>query len=477
MRDGRSKQRPLVILQRTAAAQAVYIVSLRPFTDLPYSIVLPPSPMDPSLFYAITGAGITAVLLVFQLSRRVHRFLQDSVLIFLFRHVVYPLCINRHTLVGPWSRGVVLLQAFYWAATLFCSCFQIQSLPEAATRTGILSLINLVPLYLGFQLSFVADILGVSLRLWRHLHGTLGVIAVVLALVHVSISLATDRGILQGRKGLYTILVRSVSTQARLKLIVTKAGSSLLTVVVLSIRILRHPSYEIFLRLHQALAFLSLYAIWRHIHSQKMLPRLYITIAVGSFLITSVVQWIMILYRNFSFRDGCCRALITRRNGAVRINIRLPRPLYLRAGQYINIWIPSISFWSFLQSHPFTIVSWTDGQPMFVDLLVEPKSGFTNRLMQYARDSSLEAPSVEDYSASDFRIVWFSGPHGSSTNVGEFGSVLLVATDFGIAAQLPVLKELISGFNRCEVRTRRIHLVWQLRAWGKVTSLLDAEMY
>ena len=35
----------------------------------------------------------------------------------------------------------------------------------------------------------------------------------------------------------------------------------------------------------------------------------------------------------------------------------------------------------------------------------------------------------------------------------------MVATGFGIAAQLPLLKELVQGFNRSQVRTRTIHMV------------------
>ena len=235
-------------------------------------------------------------------------------------------------------------------------------------------------------------------------------------------------------------------------------------------RIFRYPSYELFLRGHQALAFFSLYAIWRHIRSEKLLPKLYIYISITIFVTTSVFQWGLTLYRNFSLQDGCGRALVVRWNGAVRINIRLSRPISVHAGQYINIWIPSISFWSFLQSHPFMVVSWTAGQPMYLDLLIEPKTGFTHKLYQYAREIMPENLKPEEFSQADSRIAWFSGPHGSSTNVGDFGTVLLIATDFGIAAQIPILKELIRGFNKCEVRTRRIHLVWQLRAWGLSSS-------
>lgn len=254
----------------------------------------------------------------------------------------------------------------------------------------------------------------------------------------------------------------------------------------LSIRIFRLPSYELFLRSHQGLAFLSLYALWRHVHSQRLLPKLYIFVAVGSFLATSVAQTIILLYRNFSFRKGCSRALVERSDGWVKINISLSRPIHVHAGQYINIWIPSISFWSFLQSHPFTILSWTEEtDPMYLDLLVEPRTGFTHKLYQYAREPSTRAQlpnselsdSERSDSRLDSRLVWFSGPHGSGTGAGDFGSVLLIATGLGIAVQLPILRELIRGFNQCEVRTRRIHLVWQIRTWGETVESLDEKIH
>lgn len=163
--------------------------------------------MDTTTFYAIAAGGLITVVFLIQISRYIHRILQDSVLNLFFRYIIYPCCISRHTLLGPWSRGMVLIQIVYWAATLFCTCFRIGSPSEATTRTGVLSLINLVPLYFGFQLSFIADVLGVSLRLWRQLHGTLGVMAVVLALVHAGISITTDRRVLRGQNGLYTIMV------------------------------------------------------------------------------------------------------------------------------------------------------------------------------------------------------------------------------------------------------------------------------
>ena len=119
--------------------------------------------------------------------------------------------------------------------------------------------------------------------------------------------------------------------------------------------------------------------------------------------------------------------------------------------------------------------------------LIEPRDGFTRKLFdrapEYEKGSvSLrgieegyepqskagdmderpfgEARNCEDGSGpSDLRVALFSGPHYSGAPIGDYRKVLMVATGFGIAVQLPLLKELIQGFNRSQVRTRTIHLV------------------
>jgi hypothetical protein len=94
-------------------------------------------------------------------------------------------------------------------------------------------------------------------------------------------------------------------------------------------------------------------------------------------------------------------------------------------------------------------------------LLAGAKAGFTRKLLQYAR------PHTGDPTEMDYRLAWFSGPHGQTLKLGNYGSVIMVATGLGIAAQLPYLKELIKGYNNCNVRTRRIQLIWQIATWGE----------
>ncbi|KAL8788253.1 MAG: hypothetical protein Q9213_001773 [Squamulea squamosa] len=247
--------------------------------------------------------------------------------------------------------------------------------------------------------------------------------------------------------------------QAEAQLYGVIAAASLLVLFAARMKLLRRPSYELFLRIHQVIAALYAVTMWRHIRSgsRSQISLLCIQIIPGVFLSTMLLEMVAIITRNFALRQPYARAVLHKKGKAVGLSLSVPRPWNVRAGQYINLWIPGVSFRSFLtlQSHPFTIASWTNGRAMSLDFLVEPRRGFTKLLSQAAERT--QRPYV----------AFFSGPHGTPVPVGSFGSVVMVASGFGIAAQLPYLKELIEGYNRCEVCTRRIHLIWQLREPGE----------
>ena len=217
----------------------------------------------------------------------------------------------------------------------------------------------------------------------------------------------------------------------------------------------RRISYEIFLRSHQGLAAVTVYAMWTHTSSNSILPRLYVYIVTGSFGIMASLEFAKFTYRNFALGRSSPQLQLTRQDGCVQVHLEIPRPWQVKAGQYVNLRIPSIRL---LQSHPYTIVSWTESCLTF---LIEPHDGFSNALLSGAlaqeQSGSLQAR----------RRAFFTGPHGSCVPMGEYGSVLMFASGFGIAALLPHVKEVIRGYNECKVRTRRIHLVWQLNERGR----------
>jgi NAD(P)H-flavin reductase len=208
--------------------------------------------------------------------------------------------------------------------------------------------------------------------------------------------------------------------------------------------------------MHQGLAAVAIFGIWRHITSSSLFTSLYIYISLVLFPTTFFLQGGFILYRNGAFCGRLPRAKITTEDSnSVAIRIRLSRPLKVAAGQYVNVWIPSVSFWSFLQSHPFVITSWSECKQGSIDLLVTSQRGFTQKLQHYTRADG------GDY------LALFSGPHGISIPVDRSETVVMVANGFGMASFLPYLRQLIYSYNTWKSPTRRIHVIWQLEKPGK----------
>ena len=167
------------------------------------------SPNSASQLYAITAGGILAFVILTRLVLRMTRGLKDHVLVLFLEHILYPFLVRRHRLLGPWSRASLLFQAMYLSTTILCLSYKVSDLSEAGIRAGTLSLINMIPLYSGLHLSFLADMYGISVRTYTKLHGSIGVMAGALASFHMGVALATIKNSTP-RSGsqLYGLIVR-----------------------------------------------------------------------------------------------------------------------------------------------------------------------------------------------------------------------------------------------------------------------------
>lgn len=201
-----------------------------------------------------------------------------------------------------------------------------------------------------------------------------------------------------------------------------------------------------------------MYGIWVHISPQRLFLRFPLYVLIGVAGLSIVLFVLLAMYRNGFFCFGLPRADIMHSKGAVLVRVVLSRPVRVKAGQYICLWlfIPSTSFHSLIEYHPFVVASWSDAPLDTLDLLIEPCAGFTQHLLRRSQ------------TRQDLCRALFSGPHGNSVPVGNYEVVLMVASGYGIAAQLPYLKELLHGYNSRKARSRRIHLVWELRTIGKL---------
>ena len=108
------------------------------------------------------------------------------------KYLIYPYVLNRHRLLGPWSGGDVLIQVIYLTANIFCLSFGAADVSQAGLRASTLSLINLIPLFSGPHLGFLADLLGISWNAYRCVHRSSGFVAFAHAVFHVLVVAATQ---------------------------------------------------------------------------------------------------------------------------------------------------------------------------------------------------------------------------------------------------------------------------------------------
>jgi len=166
--------------------------------------------MDVTHFYAIVAGGIIGLVLIVRFAVCVMQFFRPWSTL-LLRYAVYPFVLNRHRFLGPWTRAKVSLQLLYVTVNVFCNSFGVSTVKEAGVRAGTLSLINLIPVYFGFHLSFLSDLFGMSLPSYRFVHGSTGVMSVMLGLVHVIVNVASNSSLSYGVSGqLFALIVGSL---------------------------------------------------------------------------------------------------------------------------------------------------------------------------------------------------------------------------------------------------------------------------
>lgn len=139
--------------------------------------------------YAIAVGGVFSIYFVIAILPYLKPFIA-KISLFAFKHLIYPQFLRRHQLLGPWTLAGTFIQLTYIAINVFCFSFRVSSISNAGLRAGNLSLINIMPLFLGPHLSFLAGLFGVSLDTYRLVHRSAGIISVMLLLFHVLTAVA-----------------------------------------------------------------------------------------------------------------------------------------------------------------------------------------------------------------------------------------------------------------------------------------------
>ncbi|PYI07371.1 putative metalloreductase transmembrane component [Aspergillus sclerotiicarbonarius CBS 121057] len=411
--------------------------------------------MDITTIYAVAAGALLAFFVLVELISSFFRLMKSRMLQFIHtcarficKELTYPYFIGRHHLLGPWTRASVMLHILYIGINLFALTFHVRSVADAGYRAGRLSLINMVVLFAGAPLSTLADLLGISLRSCRRIHRACSWMAGSLLIIHTMVKMASEH--------------RSFPLQHIDNLLAIIGAGVFGAILIASLPYIRREVYEIFLIAHQGLALFLLCAIWYHLPSSTLRsPRLLILIMAGVRFTTFLLQVLRMMYQNGLLPSRRSpRILVSHaptggkiNSSEIMVRVVLSRPLKVLPGQYIYLWIPSVTLFSWAQSHPFMVTSWSPKEQDTLELFVKPRRGLSQSLAYHAAEAGWGHSSLSGF---------ISGPYGPSEPVHRYKNILIVATDVGIAAALPYLRMLINSSKAWPARTHRLHFVWQL---------------
>ncbi|KAJ6035553.1 hypothetical protein N7460_009728 [Penicillium canescens] len=320
----------------------------------------------------------------------------------------------------------------------------------ARDRAGTLSVINMSFLFLAHHLGFLANAMGVSLMMCKRIHRTVGWMTGILLMLHIIMAMITEQ--------------KGWNIREKAQLFGLIGAVIMAAILLLSFPFVRRFFYEPFLRLHQALATACIYFVWRHLPSDTLLPRLYVYIPLGTMLLALLVELFLFIVRNGVFPprpysrasircDRVQQAPIQSIEATpLKVRVALTRPLHVEAGQYISLWIPAASLFSWAQTHPFMVTSWSPEKQDVLELFVQPRRGLTETIHHRT--------ATDGYTSL---TAFVSGPYGVSKSVDHYECVLAIATDFGIAGVISYLKKLLYGYNTCTSHVRRVHFVWEVQ--------------
>jgi len=217
----------------------------------------------------------------------------------------------------------------------------------------------------------------------------------------------------------------------------------MLVTLLLSLPSIRRTFFEIWRALHIIISFATIAALCYHLGPRKFPQIVYLATFAGLWMFGFVLRTFLSIYRT---TGGKCQATIQTFQEVVKITVEIPRPWKFRSGQWVYLCLPGNSPHEWFQQHPF-MITWWEKKPDSIVFLVQPHNGFTNRVRRLA--------------AGPWKAI-IEGPYGKELDFGSYGTILMFATGFGIAGQLPYIKALFEGCKRGEVVTRRISLFWQI---------------
>lgn len=165
--------------------------------------------------YAIGMGSILVALLSYRLTSFLSRQISWRRLLRFTRLSKLPYVVPRYRHFGPVAIGELILWLVYIGTNIFFAVYRVQSLDAAAQRLALLARINMLALYLGSQLAFAADLVGVGVQHFGKVHLAVGCAVTTEAAVHVVIHVSRQHLSTREPKILFGIVVRGLVAHNR----------------------------------------------------------------------------------------------------------------------------------------------------------------------------------------------------------------------------------------------------------------------
>ncbi|KAK4252392.1 ferric reductase like transmembrane component-domain-containing protein [Corynascus novoguineensis] len=332
-------------------------------------------------------------------------------------------------------------------------------------RTGYLSVVNMIPLFLmAGRNNPLITLLGMSFDTFNLLHRWLGRIVMLEGVAH-TVAFLVSNASRNGWAGAFnTTFSVPYMTWGFI------ATCAFVALCIQASSIFRHAYYETFKVAHIALAILSIIGLWYHLDLKKLPQLKYLYAVVVLWVFDRLARLVRVGYRNIG--AGGTKTLVEALpGGACRVTVTMARPWDFKPGQHAYLYMPTISFW---QSHPFT-VAWSDEAdhhnaeeklPMrrqdilghkktTFSFIIRGRTGFTGSL--YNRVAA----------RPDGKMVTrclVEGPYRGSSRLHSYGTVMLFAGGVGITQAVPHVRDLVAGYSNGTVATRKVIMVWTIQS-------------
>jgi hypothetical protein len=139
--------------------------------------------MDITQWFAVALGGLVVLSIVFSLLFWITKLARTYGTSHFLKHWYYPQ-VHRYIRTGKTTRFEMVLVAAFVVGNVICLTVGVKDVPSLIKRSGLISIINLMPLSLGAHMNLIASYCGISLGAYASIHRWLGWVAIVEGLVH-----------------------------------------------------------------------------------------------------------------------------------------------------------------------------------------------------------------------------------------------------------------------------------------------------